>query len=123
MTYCAQGRRLMIKLMGIELRAGELVAAFFGSIILAILMKEKNPFRILSIVFIGIFTSIFFSPYIYTWLPSVGDVDAAHNAAGAIAGIGGMAIMNGIIGVVGKVMLATAGAAAAKVEEKKEAKA
>ena len=93
----------IVKIFGVILQPGPIIAAFFGAIVLAILMKERNPLRVLAIVFIGVFTGVFFSPFIVPWLPANAiDQDSLNNAAGAISGIGGMAIMNGMIAAIAK---------------------
>lgn len=80
------------------------MAAFAGSVVLAIMLKEKSPGRLLAMVASNLFAAIFFGPLIVAWLLNFGfanvDTEALNNAAGAIAGISGMAIINGVLGVV-----------------------
>lgn len=94
---------------GIDFKAGPLVAAFFGAMAYAIVLKVRRPLDIAAIMLVGFAVSLFFGPLIADWIGRFGGFDSVapeslQNAAGFVSGLGGMAICNGLIVVVRKAM-------------------
>ena len=94
------------KFLGLDVRAAPLIASFFGAMAYAIVLRVKSPGQMISIVLVGLGVAAFLGPLIVAALRSWGFAgvadDGLQNASGFIAGIGGMAICNGLIAVSGK---------------------
>ena len=93
---------------GLDVKAGPMVASFFGAMSLAVILKTKDPWRLASIVLVGMATSLFMGPLLADQLSRLGfdhvDLAGLQNAAGYISGLTGMAICNGVIAVVNKLI-------------------
>lgn len=91
---------------GFEFKAGPLAASFFGAMVYAVLMRVKHPWRIFTIVFVGMTTSYFMGSLIVDQITRLGfsnvDVEGLANSSSFITGLTGMAICNGVIEVVRK---------------------
>lgn len=83
------------------IKASVIVAAFAGSVAAAIVLRVRSPWQIIAMVTIGLMTSVYFGPLIVDWMIRFGfsGVDPARleNAAGFVAGLAGMAIINGVM--------------------------
>ncbi len=101
---------------GLELQPGPLVASFFGAVSLSVILKTRDPWRLASIVLVGMATSLFLGPLMADGISRFGfqhvDYDGLQNAAGYISGLTGMAICNGVIAVVNKIIAARVAAPA-----------
>lgn len=90
-------------LFGSDVKVAPLVAAFFGAMAYAVILRVRNPFQLVGVVFVGLVVSYYMGPLIVQWLGEAGfsgvDVEGLQNAAGFVAGLSGMAICNGILAV------------------------
>lgn len=83
------------------IKASVVVAAFAGSVAAAIVLRVRSPWQIIAMVTVGLMTSVYLGPLIVDWMVRVGfaavDPGRLENAAGFVAGLSGMAILNGLI--------------------------
>jgi hypothetical protein len=84
-----------------------LVATFAGAMAAAIVLKVRSPWQLLGLVTVGLLTSIYLGPLIVDQVERMGfsNVDRSDlsNAAGFLAGLASMAILNGIVNTIHRI--------------------
>lgn len=88
----------------LDVKAATLVAAFFGAVAAAIVLRQRSALQIVGTVFVGMLTAVYLGPLIGHWLVNIGGFEGLsdhriENAASFVAGLTGMALCNGIMGV------------------------
>lgn len=82
------------------IKAGSLLAGFFGGLVKALLMKNITAGQALFSCIIGALTAGYLTPVAMHWLPA--DVTGAEGAVGYAIGLTAMLIVEGIIHAVSR---------------------